>query len=658
MAERQHDPHRTRAVRDVRNLLTAAGFPRREIQIYDPTEEGPDLILTHHTDDNRTLKILVQCKRADVEGTDFGTTQLKQLIRDYASFVQDFKATMAILILDNYTIPERFNDPPQVENVRKQKKVVYWDSATFAFYKQTVKTLGNPYSSYFILHDLGFQIQLTRGQFAVPAFQLRQRPGGPKLWVFAIEPDKLLRIAHVLQKGTARDPEAYQRFLRPSKLQALGGFLARGEGATGFIPNALLVAFQNAVRFRGGKLYIPAKSCSVSVIDGQHRLYGFCNLPSDIDQTEREKLLRKFKLVVIGMKAKKKVQARLFTEINTTQDKINRSLLLDLFDFLNIEEEPGQLLRIRIAKKLRKTPPFTGKIKILSTDPGSITLATLVDYQRFASFVGQYGTKSLRLMSMYFQTAAQVFDGKWDDPNCIFTTNRGFRILTSLLNLINRYSERNYMKLDAEVMTVCLKALESSASSDSSFFAVEKFKGLALGAGAPDRVALIWGARIADSVEDFLGVDERRRIDTSAYEMLQNLETALRAVIIEVLSQTSRNWWTERISADVRRNAENRLSRNESIWPWYVGRSDHPIMYVDFPDYAKVIISNKNWVLFQLIFRDPTITEAKLKELEPIRSDIAHPRPLTPDRYERLRLYSSDLLACIKTWQRERAAPL
>lgn len=128
-------------------------------------------------------------------------------------------------------------------------------------------------------------------------------------------------------------------------------------------------------------------------------------------------------------------------------------------------------------------------------------------------------------------------------------------------------------------------------------------------------------------------------------ETLRNLERELRRCIESRLFRLSSNWWNERIPQDVRSRAERRKSLRERVWPWLDG-GDHPLVeYLDFPDYSKIILDPQNWAqTFSSIFMDSDAIRVKLRELEPIRNDLAHSRSLTSANSERLRLYARELI--------------
>ncbi len=133
--------------------------------------------------------------------------------------------------------------------------------------------------------------------------------------------------------------------------------------------------------------------------------------------------------------------------------------------------------------------------------------------------------------------------------------------------------------------------------------------------------------------------------DHEAYGLLRRVENALRLLIQQRLSSISENWWVERIPEDVRERAEDRKKRNEQVWPWNEPGDLHPIHYVDFADYVKVIRRRDNWQgVFSAVFRDPELLSVKLRELEPVRNAVAHFRPLSRKSFERLELNATDIL--------------
>jgi hypothetical protein len=130
--------------------------------------------------------------------------------------------------------------------------------------------------------------------------------------------------------------------------------------------------------------------------------------------------------------------------------------------------------------------------------------------------------------------------------------------------------------------------------------------------------------------------------------VLHDLEVGLRTCIEKRLSALTPNWWLERVPKEQRERAEWRKASRERVWPWLDGGEHSVVEYLDFPDYAKIILEPANWgEAFAPVFVDPDSLRVKLKELEPIRNDVAHSRPLTKAHRNRLETYAEDILTAI-----------
>jgi len=136
--------------------------------------------------------------------------------------------------------------------------------------------------------------------------------------------------------------------------------------------------------------------------------------------------------------------------------------------------------------------------------------------------------------------------------------------------------------------------------------------------------------------------------ESEAYRILKNLENGLRQFIKEMLSKIDENWWETRVPAEVRIGANFRKMRDERVYPWHVQKDLHPIYYVIFSDYAKIIVLDINWdQVFNRFFKNRLIIATKLRELEPIRDAIAHGRDVSTKDLQKLKLYSEEIMACI-----------
>ncbi len=130
------------------------------------------------------------------------------------------------------------------------------------------------------------------------------------------------------------------------------------------------------------------------------------------------------------------------------------------------------------------------------------------------------------------------------------------------------------------------------------------------------------------------------------YETFQRLENAFREFISGELSKITPDWWIQRVPPDVREHAEDRKTKSENLWPWHHEKDLPLIYYVDFPDYIKIITRKDNWKdIFAPIIRDKEAVSTKLRELEPIRNDIAHSREISAHAREKLEIYVREIIA-------------
>lgn len=152
--------------------------------------------------------------------------------------------------------------------------------------------------------------------------------------------------------------------------------------------------------------------------------------------------------------------------------------------------------------------------------------------------------------------------------------------------------------------------------------------------------------QIFPSTRKYYDQDQQER----PYEVLKNLESELREFIQDKLQGISKNWWDERVPQDVRKSAEDRRESKTSLWPWTVQENLHPIHYINFPEYSKIITKRDNWrEVFSELFVDREIIAAKLRELEPVRNKIAHMRDLSESEISKLKLYSTEIRNCLYT---------
>ena len=153
-------------------------------------------------------------------------------------------------------------------------------------------------------------------------------------------------------------------------------------------------------------------------------------------------------------------------------------------------------------------------------------------------------------------------------------------------------------------------------------------------------------AVLAGDVETYAGAIQ----DPSYYSHLKNLEEDLRNCVTVELGKLDKEWWINRIPETVRVFCEQRKQTRETPYPWSEPVDYAPIYYADFTDYLRIISQkDNNRDCFASIFGDIATLSMKLRELEPIRKDIAHSRSLSEDQVKVLEVYSSQIRTAIES---------
>lgn len=335
----------------------------------------------------------------------------------------------------------------------------------------------------------------------VPA--IRGRMGGETYYLFAIEPEVLLKVAYVLHRSKANSDlmPTYQRLIKKSRLKKVTDFVEGG----GFFPNSLILNVDSGGRKRGlrfdsvagggssarmGMLHLPQNYRSAYVIDGQHRLYGFAN--SDRATTE---LLP----VVAFVDMNRADQVRLFMEINENQkavpknlrNTLNADLLWDSEDL----RERNRALRLQIAQHLgeHKGSPLFGRVIVgedTRTAHRCITIDAINNGLNRGRMLGSFSKDAMKESGLLYRgtnqatfdavvpVVAGVFDylrealpDQWDhggaEGGFVFR-NSGveaiLRVLSDILDHLHATSVVDVEK-DApeEVVSACLPYLDSMA---------------------------------------------------------------------------------------------------------------------------------------------------------------------------------------------------
>ncbi|MBA7504851.1 hypothetical protein ES706_03509 [subsurface metagenome] len=494
----------------IEKLLRSAGF---KIEKSDPYAVGADIIAS--AEGNR---IIVQCKCAKDKGTPY--PRLPSLIDEYITKVEKEAAQVAILPMGNYSISSEYQELNKKEELLKSK-IVIWDDKEIQYYEMLVGAL-KEWAKYPLLGDLGCKEEFT------PPLRLsvtKVKQGNVEFCVFSISPEILLKIADVFRR--IRDPKAYQRMVNKSRVKnEIKEYL---EGPKPFFPTNLVCVFKEEVTFddKTNTLKIPMKYSSVWIVDGQHRLYGFCHTRPSIRQN--------FELICSGFNIsglensilKETDQAEMFAIINEKAKRVPKDLLIDIALKTRTADR-----RMKIVNKLKSSRVFRNKIKSVDTQ-GEIHITTFVFTSPMRGLVGDkettgysskwYGRRvkekiilpeeeddfinfCVKKFEYYFGIAKEVFGDKWGKPDeYIVATDRGIRGLLRIMEHVLDYSRG--LK-DINKARNCFEALRDFD------FRTSALRRMYLGEGGADELAYRLIGKIKEKYPDFgpqpSGIDEKQ----------------------------------------------------------------------------------------------------------------------------------------------------
>jgi len=436
--------------KQVEKLLTKSGFRIIYSNFY---KKGPDIIAEFNS-----IKIIFQCKYSP-EGKNY--PGLEKLVNEYSSRVKDNKAKVAVLAIYNYKLPKINED--KLEDWLKNKHVAIWNDNIINNYKTLARSI-RKYAGIQIISDLGIEKDFIDKPLQVPAMEITQN--SQKFYITKLKPEYLLNTAIVLRR-TTDSKKLYQRYITPKRVtNEIPDYI---ENKKGIFPNNIILASTTKLEYIENKLILPTSYGSFVVVDGQHRLYSFCNL-------KNEELIREYELPVTifdGSKLSEFEQSKIFITINNNAKKIPPSLVLE------IENQPqlgAHLSReIELLNRFKKTPYFNGIIRGYTSRKGKIDAVTFCTTKAFEDLIKDDGPilsrrgklpekEKIKLCYTYLHTYFKVvynnFKKEWRNPSkYVLATNKGYRALLRLFIKILKYTKN---KNDETKYREVIKALKKS----------------------------------------------------------------------------------------------------------------------------------------------------------------------------------------------------
>ena len=204
------------------------------------------------------------------------------------------------------------------------------------------------------------------------------------IFTFVASPEELLSISEVFRRElmpviTSNIDGNYQRPLVFKKLNDMRDLVSNFDF---MFPNSILVALDESCEYDNEKetLNIPMKYGSISVIDGQHRLFSYAS------KKLTDKLRKDAEILVTALKYKTnnpteiiRCSAATFVDINQNQKKITSSHI-DEIAYSILGHTTPRALAAQIILRLNQSPsnPWSGLFSSPQTTQGTIKAATVI----------------------------------------------------------------------------------------------------------------------------------------------------------------------------------------------------------------------------------------------------------------------------------------
>jgi DNA sulfur modification protein DndB len=169
----------------------------------------------------------------------------------------------------------------------------------------------------------------------IAALQCRQQDF--KFYAFVLTAEQLAEISYVSRR---EGKDGYQRLLNRNRAEAIKRYIEAG----GTLPTNIILNFNDSDQVcyneKTRMLTIPFLPRSAWVIDGQHRLYG-ADMLKELLLTNH--LARTYEFLVSAFVGLDLVQqAKIFVDINSYQEGVSKSLLYDLMNIFDVENDNNE----------------------------------------------------------------------------------------------------------------------------------------------------------------------------------------------------------------------------------------------------------------------------------------------------------------------------
>jgi len=307
-------------------------------------------------------------------------------------------------------------------------------------------------------------------RLTLPALKCHQN--GKFFYSFTMTATQLAGIAYVSSREKG---DGYQRLLDRKRADAIKRYIEVGN----VLPNNVIINFDDPSNVSYDEntrtLEISNTPRSAWVIDGQHRLFGAALLSQFLFTQE---IADTYQFTVSAFVGLSKVQqAKIFIDINSYQQGVNKSLLYDLMEMFDDDQDlQVDLYVVRasdIVKRLNKNPesPFHQRISMTRDRiRGMVSQVTFVDallphLERggILSHTGPYNfslEEQYRILENYFNAVRANLPHLWFNEEALVTKTTGFSALMLSLPTVFEQTVRRYKGFELPNVETVLSPLQ------------------------------------------------------------------------------------------------------------------------------------------------------------------------------------------------------
>jgi len=299
---------------------------------------------------------------------------------------------------------------------------------------------------------------LEKEEFKVPAIRVKYT-SKQKCYLFGIHPSRLIPLASVLHRKMDIEGNIlgnYQRLVKKQKISSIKQFIKEQGGV---FPTNIIISFDakgNYFKPKGsrisdiefGEFELPREFHSITIIDGQHRLFAYDGL----EESENHLI---YVIAFERMPIDQQIQT--FVDINEKQTKVSSSLMWDLYTSI-LEDSDIRSQISQIAKHLNEKDESNALYGAISYDSApysnkgsKITLESFCTALKSSQIInpkkeGVYITLDIKtaekLLKEYFNVIFSLAPEHWnrkDRTLNLLRSNQGIGALIKLFDDVIRY---------------------------------------------------------------------------------------------------------------------------------------------------------------------------------------------------------------------------